>query len=70
MSLRVDQAADAVHLTLSDLAVQDSEEVSEGVVLDLDSAGRIVGIEILDASRRTGNAAVLKDFSFKLPHVS
>ena len=70
MRLRVDQASDAVYLTLSDVAVENSEEVSEGVVLDFDVAGRIVGIEILDASTRTGNAAVLKDFSFELPHVA
>ena len=50
--------------------MEGSEEVSEGVVLGFDVAERIVGIEILDASTLTGNAAVLKDFSFELPHVA
>ena len=67
MRVRIDQGADAVYLTLSDVAVENSEEVSDGIVLDFDAAGRVVGIEILEASSRTGNAAVLKDFSFELP---
>ncbi len=39
-------------------------------MLDFDDQGRLVGIEILDASTRTGNAAVLQDFSFELPSVA
>jgi len=32
-----------------------------------EAEGRIVGLEILDASRRTGDPSVLKQFSFDLP---
>ncbi len=70
MHVRVDRGADAIYLTLGQAAVHESEEVSEGVVLDFDDQGRLVGIEILDASTRTGNAAVLQDFSFELPSVA
>jgi uncharacterized protein YuzE len=44
-----DPDADAAYVTLSDAAVQDSAEVSPGVVLDYDSDGRVVGIELLSA---------------------
>jgi uncharacterized protein YuzE len=37
--------------------------------VDYDAEGRIVGIEVLDASRRTGDPAALKQFSFELPKV-
>jgi len=39
-------------------------------VVDYDTEGRIVGIEILDASKRTDDPAVLKQFSFEMPNVS
>jgi uncharacterized protein YuzE len=45
----------------------DSEEVADGIVVDYDAEGRIVGVEILDASKRTDDPSVLKQFSFELP---
>jgi uncharacterized protein YuzE len=44
MRVRVDQSADAVYLNLSDNAVVESEEVAEGIVVDFDANGRVVGI--------------------------
>ena len=44
-----------------------AEEVADGIVVDYDAEGRIVGLEILDASRRTGDPSVLRQFSFDLP---
>jgi uncharacterized protein YuzE len=67
MRVRVDQGADAVYLNLTDRPIKDSEEVADGIVVDYDAEGRIVGIEILDASKRTGDSAALKQFSFELP---
>jgi uncharacterized protein YuzE len=69
MRVRVDAAADAVYLNLTDRAIKDSEEVADGIVVDYDAEGRIVGIEILDASRRTDDPTALKQFSFELPTV-
>jgi YD repeat-containing protein len=69
MRVRVDQGADAVYLNLTDRPIKDSEEVADGIVVDYDAEGRIVGIEILDASKRTDDPAVLKQFSFELPTV-
>jgi uncharacterized protein YuzE len=67
MRVRVDHKADAVYLNLTDHEIVDSEEVADGIVVDYDAEGRIVGLEILDASRRTGDPSVLRQFSFDLP---
>jgi uncharacterized protein YuzE len=69
MRVRVDHAADAIYLNLTDRPIKDSAEVADGIVVDYDDAGRIVGIEILDASKRTDDPEVLKQFSFELPTV-
>ncbi len=69
MRVRVDHGADAVYLNLTDRPVQESEEVADGIVVDYDAEGRIVGIEILDASKRTDDPKVLQEFSFELPKV-
>jgi uncharacterized protein YuzE len=65
MRMRVDHAADAVYLNLTDRPIKDSEEVAGGIVVDYDAAGRIVGIEILDAFKRTADPMALKQFSFE-----
>jgi uncharacterized protein YuzE len=69
MRLRVDHGADAVYVNLTDRAIKDSEQVADGIIVDYDAEGRIVGIEILDASKRTDDPEVLKQFSFELPTV-
>ena len=69
MRVRVDHAADAVYLNLTDRPIKDSEEIADGIVVDYDHEGRLVGIEILDASKRTNDPEVLKQFSFELPTV-
>jgi uncharacterized protein YuzE len=67
MHVRVDQGTDAIYVNLTDRPIKDSEEVADGIIVDYDTEGRIVGIEILDASKRTNDPAVLKQFSFELP---
>ncbi len=54
MRMRVDAAADAVYLDLIPAEIESSEEVSPGIILDYDASGNLVGIEILDASRKAG----------------
>jgi uncharacterized protein YuzE len=70
MRVRVDHGADAVYLNLTDRAITESEEVADGIIVDYDDKGRIVGVEILDASKRTDDPAVLKQFSIEMPNVS
>ncbi len=69
MRVRVDHGADAVYLNLTDRPIKESEEVADGIVVDYDAEGRIVGVEILDASKRTDDPDVLKQFNFDLPTV-
>ncbi len=55
MKIQYDPKADAMYIYLAEGAVAESDEVRPGVVLDFDSAGRVLGIEMLDVSQRTEN---------------
>ena len=46
-----DAEVDAAYIRFSRERVQESEEVAQGIVLDYDKDGRIVGMEVLDAKR-------------------
>ena len=48
-TVKFDPAADAAYIRFSGEAVLESEEVSEGIILDFDENGRIVGMEVLGA---------------------
>jgi uncharacterized protein YuzE len=67
MRVRVDQGADAVYVNLTDRPIKESEEVADGIIVDYDDAGRIVGVEILDASKRTDDPEALTHFSLEMP---
>jgi uncharacterized protein YuzE len=62
MTLKVeyDAAANAAYIRFSTEAVLESEEVAEGIVLDYDTDGRIVGMEVLDARQRLPPAVLIK----------
>ena len=49
MKLTYDPEANAAYIRFSPEQVEESEEVSAGIVLDYDADGRIVGIEVMDA---------------------
>jgi uncharacterized protein YuzE len=52
MKLTVDREADALYLDLDESAAAESEEISPGVILDYNAAGKVVGIEMLYLSKR------------------
>jgi uncharacterized protein YuzE len=54
-----DAEADALYVRFAETPVVESEEVSTGVVLDFDADGRIVAIELLDASKHVAAGAKL-----------
>ena len=43
---------DSLYIDLSERPSVESREISEGIVLDYDAAGNLVGIDIDNASRR------------------
>jgi uncharacterized protein YuzE len=55
MKVRYDPDADVLSIALSDAPVEESDEEKPGVILDYDRSGNVVGLEILDASKRMGN---------------
>jgi len=52
MKLSYYEETDSLYIDLSSKSSVDSQEVSEGVVLDYDDEGNIVGIDIDNASRK------------------
>ena len=53
MKLKVDEKADALYLRLDDSKIIESEEVLPGVILDFNPDNQMVGVEILNLSRRS-----------------
>ena len=47
MWLKVDKASDALYFRLDESAIDDSEEVRPGVILDFNERGQVVGVEFL-----------------------
>ncbi|MCJ2077003.1 DUF2283 domain-containing protein [Methylobacterium sp. E-016] len=60
MKSRYDAKTDALYVRFADAPVVESEEVHPGLVLDFDAAGRIVAVEILDASEHLSTGADLR----------
>ncbi len=52
MKLNYYPDTDSLYISLSPNASADSNEVAEGVVLDFDADGRLVGIDIDNASHK------------------
>lgn len=52
MKISYDAATDSLYIHLSNRASVDSDEVKDGVVLDFDINGELVGIDVQHASQR------------------
>lgn len=59
MRAKYDPEADALYVRFADAAIVETEEVRGGVMLDFDAEGRIVAIEVLDASRHLSSGSDL-----------
>ena len=51
-----DKEADALYIRFDEAKIVESEEVSDGIILDFDAGGRVVGLEMLDVQRRFPDA--------------
>jgi YD repeat-containing protein len=55
MKVSYDSEMDIVRIIFTDAPIAESDEDRTSVILDYDAVGNIVGMEILDASKRIAN---------------
>jgi uncharacterized protein YuzE len=55
MKITYDPEVDVIRIVFSNSPIEESDEEKPGVILDFDKAGNVVGMEILDASKRMEN---------------
>ncbi|KKW32895.1 MAG: hypothetical protein UY76_C0014G0008 [Candidatus Uhrbacteria bacterium GW2011_GWA2_52_8d] len=69
MKIEYDREADAiyVHLMEKPKKVARSREIEQGVILDLDTKKQVIGIEVLEVSKRFKEADA---FQFGIRHIS
>ncbi len=51
MNFSYDKTTDSLYIALSSNPSSESEEVADGIVVDYDAAGHIVGLDIENASK-------------------
>lgn len=59
MNITYDPNVDILRIILDEVAIEESDEDVEGIIMDYNSDGKLVGIEILDASKRVDNPYVM-----------
>ncbi len=52
MTLNYYKETDSLYIDLSAAVSSDSQEIADGLVIDFDAAGKVVGIDIQHASER------------------
>lgn len=55
MKITYDPQVDVLRIVLRDIPVEESDEHKPGVILDYDSEGNVIGLEVLNASLRVEN---------------
>jgi uncharacterized protein YuzE len=60
MKITYDPEVDVMRIVFSNAPVEESDEEKPGVILDFDTNGNVVGMEILDASKRMENPRVVE----------
>ena len=59
MKIEYDKEVDALYILLTDAKPVDTMDVEDGVTIDLDDQGHIIGLEVLDAAKRFGIDSLL-----------
>jgi len=52
MKIEYSKEADAIYVYFKEEVVANSKEIEDGVVIDFDKDGQLIGIEVLDVSQR------------------
>ncbi len=64
MKIIYDKETDTLSVILADRPVAESDELREGLIVDYDEEGRIVSVEVLDASEHVTEPASIA-FEFR-----
>jgi uncharacterized protein YuzE len=59
MKVTYDPEVDVLRILFSKAPIEESDEDKPGVIIDYDKDGNVVGMEILDASKRIDNQRAL-----------
>ncbi|MBN2454366.1 DUF2283 domain-containing protein [Candidatus Woesearchaeota archaeon] len=59
MKIRYDSEADALYIRINDGAAASTKEVDKNTIIDFDSSGQVVGVELLFVKER--NPSLLKE---------
>ncbi len=57
MKVKYDKEVDVLYIVFSEKKISESDEEKPGIILDYDNTGSIVGLEILNASKKMENPA-------------
>jgi uncharacterized protein YuzE len=60
MKVYYDPEVDVLRILFSSKAIEESDEDKPGVIIDYDKDGNIVGLEVLEASKRVENPRSLE----------
>ncbi len=55
MEANYDSEVDVLKMNWSDAKIGESDAISTGVILDYDSQGNVIGLEVLNASKKIQN---------------
>lgn len=55
MKVKYDKKVDVLYISFNENKITESDEDKPGIILDYDNNGLIVGIEVLDASKKMEN---------------
>jgi uncharacterized protein YuzE len=59
MKIEYSKEADAIYVYFKQEFVASSKEIEDGVVIDFDDEGHLIGIEVLDVSQRFSLADIV-----------
>ena len=54
MKIKYDKELDIIYFSFQNKKVAESEEKRPGIIMDFDDKGNIIGIEVLEASKKIG----------------
>lgn len=60
MKVKYDKEVDVLYIVFSSKKIKESDEGKPGIIIDYDKQGSIVGIEVLDASKKMKNPAKIE----------